>query len=114
MVGDYMSKRLQGMKFNKLVKENISSNMKFIELAERSGTTEALNTGLKEAENEIVVFIDASIMFEPDSLKNLLVNIHDLQMEEQQKQIIEAFENWKGKTEQIDDVLSDNILFIII
>ncbi|NOZ48189.1 MAG: SpoIIE family protein phosphatase, partial [Chlorobi bacterium] len=38
-------------------------------------------------------------------LKNLLVNVHDLPIIEQKKQIIEAFENWKGNNEQIDDVL---------
>lgn len=43
--------------------------------------------------------------FRTTRLKNLLVNIHDLAIEEQKKQITEAFKNWKGKTEQIDDVL---------
>lgn len=43
--------------------------------------------------------------FRTTRLKNLLVNLHDLPIEEQKKQIIEAFENWKGKAEQIDDVL---------
>ena len=43
--------------------------------------------------------------FRTTRLKNLLVNVHDLAMNEQQKQIIEAFEKWKGNSEQIDDVL---------
>lgn len=59
---------------NKIVDENKFSGIKLLELPERSGKTEALNRGLKEATNEILVFIDASIMLEPDSLMNLLLN----------------------------------------
>jgi serine phosphatase RsbU (regulator of sigma subunit) len=38
-------------------------------------------------------------------LKNLIINIHELSIDEQKVRIIEAFESWKGKAEQIDDVL---------
>ncbi len=43
--------------------------------------------------------------FRSTRLKNLLVNIHDLPIEQQKDQITKAFENWKEKSEQIDDIL---------
>jgi len=38
------------------------------------------------------------------AFKELLVSMHDTPMEEQKLMIDEAFENWKGELEQIDDV----------
>ena len=43
--------------------------------------------------------------FKSNQLKELLVNISHLTMPEQKNKLTEAFENWKGDIEQIDDVL---------
>jgi len=43
--------------------------------------------------------------FRTTRLKNLIVNVHDLSLDDQKTQIIESFEKWKGNNEQIDDVL---------
>jgi len=42
--------------------------------------------------------------FTPKALKNLLLSVQDQSMEKQNSMIEEAFEGWKGKYEQIDDV----------
>lgn len=43
--------------------------------------------------------------FKYNQLKNLLVSIAEKPIDEQQKFIADAFDNWKGELEQIDDVL---------
>lgn len=47
---------------------------------------------------------DKGKKFKAAELKNLLISISNETMENQKKKIDEAFENWKGKLEQIDDV----------
>lgn len=43
--------------------------------------------------------------FKTANFKNLLLSVHQNSMEDQLKQIEEAFENWKGNYRQMDDVL---------
>lgn len=43
--------------------------------------------------------------FMPKNLKNLLLSIWDLDIKTQEKKISEAFDNWMGDLEQLDDVL---------
>jgi tetratricopeptide (TPR) repeat protein len=42
--------------------------------------------------------------FKASNLKKLLVSLHEESMETQKTRINEAFENWKGNLEQVDDV----------
>jgi serine phosphatase RsbU (regulator of sigma subunit) len=42
--------------------------------------------------------------FKTAALKNLLLSIHSLSMDEQQNEILKTFNEWKGYTDQIDDV----------
>lgn len=37
-------------------------------------------------------------------MKELFLSIQELEMEEQKEKINEAFENWRGLLEQVDDV----------
>ncbi len=43
--------------------------------------------------------------FKTSRLQELLVEIHDKPMQEQQQLVLDAFNSWKGKYEQVDDVL---------
>lgn len=52
-------------------------NLTVIELAERKGKANALNKGLEAVHTEIVVFSDASILLEPESLKNIVRPFRD-------------------------------------
>ena len=45
--------------------------VRFFELPDRTGKAGALNLGLRQASGEIIVFTDASITLEPESLLNL-------------------------------------------
>ncbi|MBM9605718.1 glycosyltransferase family 2 protein [Desulfopila inferna] len=49
----------------------------FFELEKRSGKTAALNLGLEKARNEIIVFLDASIMLKKDALQNVVCQFVD-------------------------------------
>jgi serine phosphatase RsbU (regulator of sigma subunit)/Flp pilus assembly protein TadD len=42
--------------------------------------------------------------FKPKNLKNLILSIQDKPIKEQELLLDEAFENWKGQLEQVDDV----------
>lgn len=42
--------------------------------------------------------------FRISQLRDLLLHIHDLPMDEQRKKLETAFEDWKGKLDQVDDV----------
>lgn len=55
----------------------VSRNLRFTELAERTGKAEALNHGLNLATREIVVFSDASILLRPDALRRLVRRFAD-------------------------------------
>jgi serine phosphatase RsbU (regulator of sigma subunit) len=43
--------------------------------------------------------------FKHKQLKSLLIEIKDLPMEEQKKILAQQFETWRGRLEQVDDVL---------
>ena len=43
--------------------------------------------------------------FKYKSLQNLLISIQDKDMEEQKNILVDTFINWKGKLEQVDDIL---------
>lgn len=60
-----------------IVQKKLDPVVKYFELPKRSGKVAALNFGLKEAKNEIIVFTDASIMLDPDALKNIIINFQD-------------------------------------
>lgn len=55
-----------------IVQKCIDSRIRFFELPERSGKAAALNFGLLKANNEIIVFSDASIILEKDALKKIV------------------------------------------
>jgi len=42
--------------------------------------------------------------FKPKNLKNLILSVQELSMEEQKVKLEQAFEEWKGDLEQLDDV----------
>jgi len=48
------------------------SNLKLIEIPQRKGKANALNEGMKNAAHSLIVFTDASIMIEPEALKNIV------------------------------------------
>lgn len=60
-----------------LVRKNPLGGLRTFELPARSGKAAALNLGLKEAKNGIVVFSDASIMLEPEALENIVKRFRD-------------------------------------
>jgi serine phosphatase RsbU (regulator of sigma subunit) len=43
--------------------------------------------------------------FKYNTLKKLLISIHDLSPEEQKQKLLQSFESWRGQLEQVDDVL---------
>ena len=49
--------------------------------------------------------------FKSKKFKQLLVDNSNLEMEDQKKQIVNAFYNWKGSIEQIDDILVFGLRF---
>lgn len=51
--------------------------MQVIPLAERAGKAAALNAGLQRADGDIVVFTDAGIILEPQSLRRLVAHFED-------------------------------------
>lgn len=52
-------------------------NIQIVEVSERRGKAHALNSGLEHVNTELVVFSDASIMLESDSLKNIVRPFQD-------------------------------------
>ncbi len=54
---------------------------------------------------------EKSKKFKPYRLKDLLIEIENLEMEEQKQKIMERFENWKGDEEQVDDILFVGLKF---
>ncbi len=63
-----------------IVERKLDSVVKFFKLPERSGKAAALNLGLKEAVNEIIVFSDASILLDHNALKNIVRNFQDFRI----------------------------------
>jgi cellulose synthase/poly-beta-1,6-N-acetylglucosamine synthase-like glycosyltransferase len=62
---------------NTLIRAALTPQMTLIELPERGGKAAALNAGLRRATHDIVVFSDASIELEPDSLQHLVRGFAD-------------------------------------
>jgi cellulose synthase/poly-beta-1,6-N-acetylglucosamine synthase-like glycosyltransferase len=60
-----------------VVKDFNTAGAKLFELRERQGKASALNVGLQMAQNEIVVFSDASIILEQDALKKIVGKFND-------------------------------------
>lgn len=60
-----------------IVRRSALRNLRTFELPARSGKAAALNLGIKEAANEIIIFSDASIMLEPDALANIVKRFRD-------------------------------------
>lgn len=54
--------------------------VRFFEQPERKGKASALNRGLSEAKNEIIVFSDASIFLDCDALRNIVQKFSDKQI----------------------------------
>ena len=57
---------------NEIMGQYADSRLRVVVLGERGGKAAALNRGLREARHEIVVFSDASILLEKDSLRALV------------------------------------------
>jgi cellulose synthase/poly-beta-1,6-N-acetylglucosamine synthase-like glycosyltransferase len=55
-----------------IVKDYDKDGVKLFELSRRKGKAGALNLGLQEAKNEIVIFSDASIILERDALEKIV------------------------------------------
>lgn len=60
-----------------IVRKFEKEGVKFFEQPERKGKAGALNRGLREARNEIVIFSDASIFLDKDALRNILNRFAD-------------------------------------
>ncbi len=60
-----------------IIRDFESDNLKLIEIDQRKGKANALNTGLKAARHEIIVFSDASIMLEPNALREISAQFVD-------------------------------------
>lgn len=56
-----------------IVRQYEEDGVRFLEQETRQGKAAALNRGLEEAKNEIIVFSDASILLKDDALKNALL-----------------------------------------
>jgi cellulose synthase/poly-beta-1,6-N-acetylglucosamine synthase-like glycosyltransferase len=54
-----------------------SLNIQIVEVNERRGKANALNTGLQQVDTELVVFSDASILLEADSLRHIVRPFQD-------------------------------------
>jgi cellulose synthase/poly-beta-1,6-N-acetylglucosamine synthase-like glycosyltransferase len=63
-----------------IVRTFFERGIRFFELIERTGKAGALNLGLRHASGEIIVFTDASIMLEPESLLELVKAFQDPQI----------------------------------
>ena len=62
---------------DQIVSEYAGRGVRLLTLTERKGKTAAQNLAVTRAEGEIIVFSDASILLEPDSIRNLVRNFSD-------------------------------------
>jgi cellulose synthase/poly-beta-1,6-N-acetylglucosamine synthase-like glycosyltransferase len=62
---------------DQIVSENAGRGVRLLTLTERKGKTAAQNLAVTRAEGEVIVFSDASILLEPDSIRNLVRNFSD-------------------------------------
>ena len=60
-----------------LIRAHATPQMTIVELPVRGGKAGALNAGLQRATNEIVVFSDASIELQPESLRQIVLPFQD-------------------------------------
>lgn len=60
-----------------IVREYADRGVRLMEVPERRGKANALNTGLEAATGEIVVFTDASIMLRPEALRRIVLPLQD-------------------------------------
>ena len=60
-----------------IVSQHLEGRIKYIEMPERRGKAAALNAGVEQAANEIIVFSDASIMIEQAALRNIVRRFRD-------------------------------------
>ena len=62
---------------DQIVAEYAGRGVRLLTLPERKGKTAAQNLAVTRAEGDIIVFSDASILLEPDSIRNLVRNFSD-------------------------------------
>jgi cellulose synthase/poly-beta-1,6-N-acetylglucosamine synthase-like glycosyltransferase len=62
---------------NTIVRKYVDEEVTFIDMESRRGKAQALNAGLSVATGDIVVFTDASILLEPDSLRCIARRFRD-------------------------------------
>lgn len=62
---------------NEIIKSYQSDIIKLITLGERKGKANALNIGLQKSKNDIIVFTDASILLDKNSLKEIVQAFFD-------------------------------------
>ena len=62
---------------NSIVRKYLDEGVTFIPMESRRGKAQALNAGLSVATGDIVVFTDASILLEPDSLRSIVGRFRD-------------------------------------
>lgn len=60
-----------------IIRANADAAFTLVELPRRGGKAAALNAGLERATNDILVFSDASIELEPESLRRLVAQFRD-------------------------------------
>ncbi|MBN1780880.1 glycosyltransferase family 2 protein [bacterium] len=61
----------------RIVQSFTASNIRLIALPERHGKTSAQNTGVQEANGDIVIFSDANAMYDPDAIRHLVKHFED-------------------------------------
>lgn len=62
---------------NEIIKNNVNNRIRFFILEKRQGKAAALNRGLQEAKNEIIIFSDTSIMLGSDAVKQIVAKFQD-------------------------------------
>jgi cellulose synthase/poly-beta-1,6-N-acetylglucosamine synthase-like glycosyltransferase len=62
---------------DEIVRRFPDPRVRLVRVAERRGKTNAQNAGVKQAGGEVLVFSDATTVYHPQALKNLVVNYQD-------------------------------------
>lgn len=62
---------------DEIVRRFPDPRVRLVRVAERRGKTNAQNVGVKQATGEVLVFSDATTVYHPQALKNLVVNYQD-------------------------------------
>lgn len=63
---------------DEIVKSFASNRIQLVRQSERSGKAAGLNLGFQEATGEILVFSDANALYQPDAIRQLVVQFHDI------------------------------------